>query len=129
MANLGKEWRGGHTLQCYWLHWGFKKKWADFLTSLSKGAAMDFTSALLVFGVWPLWGSVISTSVSIQNIPTLLRELLLSESDGIVERTLYVEPAKKQRSKNRDSQKCSNEEWIYGRKSLSLVRKKKKKKV
>lgn len=28
-------------------------------------------------------------------IPTLLRELLLSESEGIVERTLYVEPAKK----------------------------------
>lgn len=28
-------------------------------------------------------------------IPTLLRELLLSESEGIVERTLYVEPAKR----------------------------------
>lgn len=27
--------------------------------------------------------------------PTLLRELLLSESEGMVERTLYVEPAER----------------------------------
>lgn len=29
----------------------------------------------------------------LQYVPTLLRELLLSESEGMVERTLYVEPA------------------------------------
>ena len=32
-------------------------------------------------------------------VPTLLRELLLSESEGMVDRTLYVEPARTQRKR------------------------------
>lgn len=31
--------------------------------------------------------------------PTLLREPLLSESDGMVDKTLYVDPARKQKKK------------------------------
>lgn len=36
---------------------------------------------------------VLSLAARRQYVPTLLRELLLSESEGMVERTLYVEPA------------------------------------
>lgn len=35
------------------------------------------------------------TSLWILYVPTLLRELLLSESEGMVERTLYVDPAER----------------------------------
>lgn len=36
---------------------------------------------------------ILSLAGRLRYVPTLLRELLLSESEGMVERTLYVEPA------------------------------------
>lgn len=66
--------------------------------------------------------------------PTLLREPLLSESDGMVDKTLYVDPARKQKKKKKQALKLVEggdhfQQWTrhLGFHSESSTRKKKKK--